>query len=110
LPGSRRARCRVRQTNLLNGLELSTLEVLNAQARLWLDTVANVRVHGATHRRPVDLFAAERSALTPRAQAYFEALSMRRTNARDHLRRIVALAEIHGQEAVARAIDDELEF
>jgi transposase len=199
------------KSNLLNGLELGTLEALNVQARLWLDTVANVRVHGATHRRPVDLFAAERGALqspnprpydiarpismrasrqfrvrletntysvpaqyagqhvtlkaypdrvcvyhgeqliarhprcydrhqdredpehpkallaqrrsareqrlmlrflalTPRAQAYFEALSMRRTNARDHVRRIVALSEIHGEEAVARAIDDGLEF
>jgi hypothetical protein len=199
------------KSNLLNGLELSTLEALNAQARLWLDTVANVRVHGATHRRPVDLFSAERTALqppnpraydiarpisvrasrqfrvvletntysvpaqyagcrvtlkaypdrvcvyhgerliarharcydrhqdiedpdhpkallaqrrsareqrlllrflalTPRAQAYWEALSARRTNARDHVRRIVALAEIHGAEAVARAIDDGIEF
>jgi len=199
------------KSNLLNGLELSTLQALNAQARLWLDTVANVRVHGATHRRPVDLFAAERAvlrppnprpydiarpvsvrasrqfrvvletntysvpaqyagcrvtlkaypdrvcvyfgerliarharcydrhqdredpehpkallaqrrsareqrlmlrflALTPRAQAYFEALSARRSNARDHVRRIVALAEIHGEEAVARALDDGVEF
>jgi len=199
------------KSNLLNGLELGTLEALNVQARLWLDTVANVRVHGATHRRPVDLFAAERAALqppnprpydiarpisvrasrqfrvvletnsysvpahyasqrvtlkaypdrvcvyhgerliarhprcydrhrdiedpehpkallaqrrsareqrlmlrflalTPRAQTYFEALSTRRTNARDHVRRIVALAEIHGEEAVARAIDDGLDF
>jgi hypothetical protein len=49
-------------------------------------------------------------ALTPRAQAYYEGLSMRRSNARDHVRRIVALAEIHGDEAVARAIDDGIEF
>jgi transposase len=199
------------KANLLNGLELSTVQALNTQAQLWLETVANVRVHGATHRRPVDLFAAERSALrtpnplpydiarpisvrasrqfrvvletntysvpaqyagcrvtlkaypdrvcvyhgqqliarhprcydrhqdiedpehpklllaqrrsareqrlmlrflalTPRAQAYYEGLSMRRTNARAHVRRIVALAEIHGDEAVARAIDDGIEF
>jgi hypothetical protein len=53
------------KANLLNGLELSTLAALNTQAQLWLQTVANVRVHGATHRRPVDLFAAERGALRP---------------------------------------------
>ena len=199
------------KANLLNGMELSTVEALNVQARLWLETVANVRIHGATHRKPVDLFTAERAtlqppnprpydiarpksvrasrqfrvvldtnkysvptqyagcfvtlkaypdrvcvyhgekliarhprcwdrhqdredpehpkpllaqrrsareqrlmlrflALTPRAQAYYEALSMRRANARDHVRRIVALAEIHGDEAVARAIDDGIEF
>jgi hypothetical protein len=199
------------KVNLLNGLELSTLASLNATARLWLDTVANVRIHGATHRRPVDLWAAERDALrspeprpydiarpvrvrasrqfrvvletntysvpaqyagchvtlkaypdwvcvyhgeqliarharsydrhqdiedaehpkallaqrrsareqrlmlrflalSPKAAAYHGGLVARRTNARDHVRRIVALAEIHGDEAVARAIDDGLEF
>jgi hypothetical protein len=34
-------------------------------ARLWLDTIANVRIHGETHQRPVDLFAAEQTDLKP---------------------------------------------
>lgn len=49
-------------------------------------------------------------ALSPRAQAYVEGLEDKRINARQHLRKIVALAEIHGRDAVARALDDGLEL
>jgi hypothetical protein len=49
-------------------------------------------------------------SLGPKAQAYFEGLEQRRTNARHHLRKIVALSEIYGVEAVARAIEDGLAF
>jgi hypothetical protein len=49
-------------------------------------------------------------ALSPRAQAYREGIEARRVNARVHLRQILALAEIHGREAVARAMDDGLEL
>jgi transposase len=36
---------------------------LNRQAQTWVDTVANVRVHGTTRERPVDRLAQERSQL-----------------------------------------------
>ena len=49
-------------------------------------------------------------ALSPRAQAYREGLEVRRVNVRVHLRQILALAEIHGREAVARALDDGLDL
>ena len=49
-------------------------------------------------------------ALSPRAQAYHEGLEAKRVNARVHLRKILALAEMHGKEAVARALDDGLEL
>jgi hypothetical protein len=49
-------------------------------------------------------------ALSPRAQAYREGIEARRVNARVHLRQILALAEMHGREAVARAMDDGLEL
>ena len=49
-------------------------------------------------------------ALSPRAQAYREGLETKRVNARVHLRKILALAEIHGKETVARALDDGLEL
>ena len=49
-------------------------------------------------------------ALSPRAQAYREGLEAKRVNARVHLRKILALAELHGTEAVARALDDGLEL
>ena len=197
--------------NLLAGLELADFAALQPAATLWVDTVANVRIHGSTQKRPIDLFEDERAhlgrlnpagydlarvctaratkqfrvpldanrytvparyagqrltlkayadrvciyereqliahhprsmdrnkdiedpdhaqqllaqrksareqrllvqflALSPRAQAYREGLEAKRVNARVHLRKILALAEIHGKEAVARALDDGLEL
>jgi hypothetical protein len=197
--------------NLLAGLEVADFAALGPQATLWVDTVANVRMHEATHQRPIDRFEDERAhlgrlnpapfdlarvclvrasaqfrvalesnhysvparyagqrlilkahadrvciyereqlvarharsmdrhqdiedpehahqlvvqrksareqrllvqfgALSPRAQAYREGLEAKRVNARVHLRKILALAEMHGKEAVARAMDDGLEL
>lgn len=197
--------------NFLAGQEFHDFSAVQPAAQLWVDTVADVRVHGATQRRPVDMFEEERAhlkrlnpagfdlarvrtvsvnkqfripldsntysvpsrhvgqrltlkayadrvcvyaheqlvashvrsmqrhkdielaehaqqlivqrksayeqrllvqflALSPRAQAYREGLEAKRVNARVHLRQILALAELHGKEAVARAIDDGLEL
>ena len=49
-------------------------------------------------------------ALSPRAHLYLEGLEAKQVNARVHLRKILALAELHGKEAVARALDDGLEL
>lgn len=197
--------------NLLAGLEMADFAALQPQAKLWVDTVADVRTHEATHQRPIERFEDERArlgalnpagfdlaricmvrankqfrvpldsnhysvpaknagqrltlkayadrvciyerdqlvarhprsmdrhqdiedpeharqlvvqrksareqrlmvhflALSPRAGAYLEGLQAKRVNERPHLRRILALAEIHGKEAVVRAMDDGLEL
>ena len=49
--------------NLLNGLDLPNFSTVNPTARLWLDTIANVRIHGETRKRPVDLFKEEQAHL-----------------------------------------------
>ena len=49
-------------------------------------------------------------ALSPDAQAYYDGLEQRRLNARHHVRKILALAEIYSADAVARAISDGLAF
>jgi hypothetical protein len=49
-------------------------------------------------------------ALSPQAQAYYEGLESRRLNPRHHLRKILALREIYGAEATARALQDGLAF
>jgi transposase len=46
--------------NFLRGLELTELSAIQAAAQVWLDTIANVRIHGETHRQPVDMFKEER--------------------------------------------------
>jgi transposase len=197
--------------NLLNGLEISDFSHLNPAARIWLETIANVRIHGETHKRPVDLFAEEQPrlqpapvhpydigtvltvrassrfrvsydtnrysvpaeyastiltlkvyqdrlciyhqekliarhprcydryqdkenpdhpkallaqrrnareqkllgrflTLSPKAEAYYQALKQRRLNPQHHLQKIVALSEIYGPEAVARAMEDAFVF
>ena len=197
--------------NFLAGLELPDFAAMQPAATLWVDTVADVRVHESTHQRPIDRFEDERAhlrrlnpagfdlarvctvratkqfrvpldsnhytvpsryagqrltlkayadrvciydadqllarhprsmdrhqdiedpdherqlltqrksareqrllvnflALSARAQAYLEGLEAKRVNARGHLRKILALAELHGKEAVARALDDGLEL
>jgi transposase len=197
--------------NLLNGLEISDFSHLNPAARIWLDTIANVRIHGETHKRPVDMFVEEQPrlqpgpvhpydigtvltvhassrfrvshdanrysvpaeyastiltlkvypdrlciyhrekliarhprcydryqdkenpdhpkallaqrrnareqkllgrflTLSPKAEAYYQALEQRRLNPQHHLQKIVALSEVYGPEAVARAMEDAFVF
>lgn len=197
--------------NFLNGTEFTDFSAVNPAAHVWLNEIANLRIHGETHRRPVDLFAQERAylraanpnpydlgrvlpmrasrqfritletnrysvpaefanqpvivkaypervciyhqdrliarharsfdrrqdiedpdhpkalleqrhnareqrllsqflALSSKAPAYYEGLLARRFNARAHLRKILALAEIYGKDACCRAIEDALVF
>ena len=51
--------------NFLNGLEAGDFKLINPAARLWMDTVANVRIHGVTKKRPLDMFAEEAGILSP---------------------------------------------
>jgi transposase len=197
--------------NFLAGLQLADFSALNPAATLWVDTLANVRMHASTHQRPIEMFEHECAALkplnpngfdlariitvrankqfrvaldsnhysvpasyagrslllkayddrvcvyeadklvarhvrsmdrhqdiedpqhpkalleqrssgreqrlltqflaiSPRAQAYRAGLEAKRVDARAHLRKIVALVEMHGQDAVGRALDDGLEL
>jgi transposase len=197
--------------NFLNGLEIPAFSALNPAARVWLDTIANVRTHGETHQRPVDRFDEEKGllhplptgpfdcatvhsvrassrfrvsfetnrysvpaeyastaltlkvfadrlciyqhdkliarharcyerhkdiedpdhpkellaqrrnareqkllgrflAISPHAEAYYQALAQRRLNPRHHVQKIVALSEIYGTEAVVRAMADAFAF
>jgi hypothetical protein len=51
--------------NCLAGRELSAFRALNPAARQWMDTVANVRLHGETTAPPPDLWLQERPHLRP---------------------------------------------
>ena len=48
--------------------------------------------------------------LSPQASAYYTGLQERRGNVLSHVRKIVALAELHGEDAVVRAMQDALVF
>ena len=51
--------------NFLAGLELPSFAAVNPAAVVWRDTVANVRLHGETRRKPCELFAEEKPRLRP---------------------------------------------
>lgn len=51
--------------NFLAGLDIVSFAAVNPAAHTWRDTVANVRLHGETHRKPIDLFAEEKPRLKP---------------------------------------------
>lgn len=53
--------------SFLEGRAFVDLEDLNQQLEVWLDTVANVRVHGTTKARPVDRFVEDQEAMQPLA-------------------------------------------
>jgi len=49
--------------NFLAGLELPDVQALNNAARHWLDSVANIRVHGETKRKPIECWVEEKHCL-----------------------------------------------
>ena len=51
--------------NLLNGLDIPDFKIMGPVARHWLETVANVRIHGETGQKPVDMFHKEKPFLQP---------------------------------------------
>ncbi|MFM8357937.1 MAG: IS21 family transposase [Verrucomicrobiota bacterium] len=51
--------------NFLAGLDIPSFAALNPAAVVWRDTVANVRLHGETRRKPLEHFAQEKPSLRP---------------------------------------------
>jgi hypothetical protein len=51
--------------NFLAGEDHSDFRLVNPAARQWMETIANVRLHGTTRLKPCELFQKEKSALKP---------------------------------------------
>lgn len=49
--------------NFLTGRPLTEFASLNAAVMVWLEQTANVRIHGRTRKRPIDMFVAEKPLL-----------------------------------------------
>jgi transposase len=61
--------------NFLCGLQIPSFAAINPAAALWMRAVANVRIHGETRRKPIDMFEEEKPRLRPLpAMAYDPAL------------------------------------
>lgn len=73
--------------NFLPGRTFRDLADFNAQLAAWQAEIADIRIHGTTHERPVDRFAREAPALvdTRGHPSYFQALRRSRVVAEDWL-------------------------
>jgi transposase len=72
--------------NFLAGLEIPDFAALGPAARNWLETVANVRLHGETRQKPVQLFEAERPCLLPLPVNGFDIATVRQQRASPQFR------------------------
>ena len=62
------------RANFFLARSFANLEDLNRQLRVWLDTVANARLHGSTGRIVAEHFKAERTSLKPLPAGRFDAV------------------------------------
>lgn len=62
------------RANFFLARSFANLEDLNRQLRVWLDTVANARLHGSTGRVVAEHFAAERASLQALPAGRFDAV------------------------------------
>jgi transposase len=72
--------------NFLAGLGIPDFRALNPAARYWLDTVANVRLHGATRDTPTALWHKERPSLPPLPLHPFDLATVSQVRASRQLR------------------------
>jgi transposase len=72
--------------NFLAGLEIPDFAAIGPAARNWLETVANVRTHGETRKKPVELFEAERPCLLPLAANSFDIATVSQQRASSQFR------------------------
>jgi transposase len=72
--------------SFLNGLDLTSLEAVNTAARRWLDEVANVRIHGQTRQKPVELWILEKPKRLPLAPGVYDVGLVRSVHATNRCR------------------------
>ena len=100
--------------NFLNGLDILDFSSLHPASRRWLDSVANVRTHGETHKRPVDLFEEEHPYLNPLTLNPFDVATVYQSRASSQFRitldanRYSVPAEYAGERLTLKSYPDRL--
>jgi transposase len=77
------------QKNFLAGLDIPDFTTVNPSAHHWLEQIANVRVHGTTHKQPVELFTTEKPALSALPAMPYDVATIRPVRANNRFRVVV---------------------
>lgn len=72
--------------NFLAGLDIPDFAAIHPAARQWLDSVANVRIHGETRQKPAELFEKERSCLNRLPANLFDVAAVSQVRASSQFR------------------------
>lgn len=100
--------------NLLNGLDIASFDALNAAAKIWMDTIANVRIHGETRERPIDRYQQEVQQLHVLPAVPFDIGTVHQLRANNQFRvtldtnRYSIPAEYASQRVILKAYPDRL--
>lgn len=102
--------------NFLHGLQLPPWPALHDAARAWLNTVANVRIHGQTRKTPLELFPQEQAALRPLGARPYDLATLHEVRANRLFRvpfdsnRYSVPARLAGARLTLKAYPDKLVF
>ncbi len=100
--------------NFLAGFEIPDFSIVNPSAIHWLDTISNIRIHGETGRKPIDMFAEEKESLTPLATFPYDIATISPVRACKQFRialdtnRYSVPAEYAGQKLTLKTYPDRL--
>jgi transposase len=100
--------------NFLAGLDIPDFNAIAAALRHWLDTICNVRIHGQTRQKPLDLFENERPLLNPLPHNPFDIATVSQVRASSQFRitidtnRYSIPAEYAGQRLTLKTYPDRL--
>jgi transposase len=100
--------------NLLAGLDISDFTAIHPAARHWLDTVANVRIHGETREQPIVRFENERAYLNPLPHHRFDIATVSQVRASNQFRvaldanRYSVPAEYAGRQLTLKTYPDRI--
>ncbi len=72
--------------NFLAGLDIPHFDAIAPAARNWLETIANVRIHGSTREKPVDLLEKELAHLRPLPAYPFDGATVSQVRASNQFR------------------------
>jgi len=100
--------------NLLAGLDIPDFAAIHPAARHWLDTVANVRIHGETREQPIVRFENERAYLNPLPHHRFDIATVSQVRASSQFRvaldanRYSVPAEYAGRQLTMKTYPDRI--